>query len=161
MAIARGRAALGVCLVLLWQLGTGAGPSQAAVAPSTDPGLCLALAACWVGIKHERAFALWVVSLLSAMLLQGVPPLWNFLLGWPAWQVARNKRASFSAVVLALVCMGLSRCGGKLFAMGLAPQLFPLTLAAESLPGALLSEALSTAFLLTLFTGLLASPERP
>ena len=159
VAIAHPRLALACVFVLLWQFVSGLARPGALVAPSADPGLCLALALGWAGVSNRLALAAWLSSLGTQMVLAGLSPLWSFLLGWPAWRALRGRVLSWSTLLFALFCIVVARCGGKLVLMGALPHVFPLTLTGATLFEALYAEAASTLFLLALF-GLLFKGER-
>lgn len=155
MAVARWRLLVAGAVVLLWQLWSGAGQPATMAAPSTDPGLCLALALRWAGMNPSTALGIWFLSLLGAMILQALPPFWLFVLGWPAWRATRDCRQSSKLLLIATICLVLSRCGGKLLLVGALPWLFPLTLSGTGLMSSLWAETASSAFLLSLFLWLL------
>lgn len=156
MAVGRWRLLVAGAVVLLWQLWSGAGQPQTMAAPSTDPGLCLALALRWAGMTTSAALGIWFLSLLGAMILQALPPIWPLALGWPVWRATRGCRHSSKLLFLATACLVLSRCGGKLFLVGALPWLFPLTLSGTGLLGSLWAETASSVFLLSLFIWLFA-----
>ncbi len=138
-------------VVLLWQWLLGSAVPGTVSSPSTDPGLCLALA--WVsrGGSWSLGLWLWTLSLVSSVPLQGSQPLWTFLLGWPVWLVAtRMPKEGSMFFVLSVLAVVVTRCGGKLLLLGLFPDA-SLTLSGTDIVDSLWAEAASAALLISFF----------
>ena len=157
------RVVLALALFALWQIWIGIARPGSTVAPAGEVGLCLALVAWWSGASAGQGLALWGICLLMASVISGIPPLWSFLVGWPAWMLVRalaGRQRLATFIVLAVGLISVSRCGAKLLLLAVPHLSSPLTLSGPTLPGSLWAEAAPNLLWLAIFAAFMGVGER-